>query len=185
MFLHQISGVKHATSHLLQSRPAHNALKVFLAWRTDSHFHIVQEAMGLSEYHADKVTTPGSLKYTQDMSSYLTAVSGCQIAPGAHSQGPYEALYLQMYMTDKSLTYCQDQGHYGKFITCDRILKGKSTAYIKSLYKLYRNAITASHSLARLEVRVPLAKAAEVLLYSIDEGLLQDSLVSFPPEEWW
>ena len=90
-----------------------------------------------------------------------------------------------MYTTDKSLTYRQDQGHYGKFITCAGILKGKSTGYIKSLYELYRNAIKGSHSLARLEVRVPLAKAAEVLLYSIDEELLRHSLVSFPPEEWW
>ena len=117
VFLHQIQGVKHATSHSLQSRPARNALKAFLgqndldpavleldnswwvdvgievdskdksclAWRTDSHFHIIREAMGLSEYRADKVTTPGSSKYTRDMSSHLTDVSGCRIAPGAHS----------------------------------------------------------------------------------------------------
>ena len=89
-----------------------------------------------------------------------------------------------MYTTDKSLTYCQDKGDYSKFITCDGILKCKSTAYIKGIYELYHNTIKASHSLACLEVRVPLAKADKVLLYSINKDLLWESLVSFPPEEW-
>jgi len=217
VFLHQIRGVKHATSHSLRTRSARDALRTFLgqnhlepaildldnswwvdvgievdskeksclAWRTDSHFHIVHQVMGLSEYRADKITTPGSSKYTRDMASHLTAVSGCRIAPGDRSRGPYDVQYLQMYTTDKSLTYRQDQGHYSKFITCTAILKGRAMGYIKSLYDLYRNAIKTSHSLARLEVRVPLAKADEVLLHSIDEDILRDSLVSFPREEWW
>ena len=90
-----------------------------------------------------------------------------------------------MYTTDKLLTYRQDQGHYSKFITCTAILNGKVMGYIKSLYDLYRNTIKNSHSLAHLEVCVPLSKADKVLLRSIDEDILHDSLVSFPCEEWW
>lgn len=96
-----------------------------LAWRTDSH------------YQADRLTTPGSSKYTRDMASHLTEVSGCRIAPGFVSNTALSVRYFQAYTTDKSHTYRIDQGRYGKFITCDRILKGKDKDYLEGVYRLY------------------------------------------------
>ena len=89
-----------------------------------------------------------------------------------------------MYTTDKSLTYHQDKGHYGKFLTCVDILKGKAEKHIKSLYNLYQNAIDTTYSLAHIEVRVPVAAVKSVLL-NVPGYLLQESLVSFSREEWW
>jgi hypothetical protein len=118
------------------------------------------------------------------MSIHLPAVSGCRITPGRHGRGAPGVEYLQLYTTDKSHIYRLDQGHHGKFITCTDILKGKGVDYSRHLYELYRNAADKTHSLARLEVRVPLLHAPTVLL-NIDEDLLYESLLSFSPRIWW
>ncbi|KAF8950009.1 hypothetical protein BDZ97DRAFT_1771900, partial [Flammula alnicola] len=66
-----------------------------LAWRTDSHFHIVKSVVKISTRHANRITRPGSSKYIRDMTSHLTAVSGCRISPGVRAQGPYDVNYFQ------------------------------------------------------------------------------------------
>lgn len=216
VFLHQIRGVKHSTTHSTTARAASEALSKFLtsnslpiillnaphswwldaalefnskagncvAWRTDSHYHVVRAVTGISEYQAQRITKPGSSKYTRDMTSHLTQVSGCRIAPGAQARGPYDIAYIQMYTTDKSLTFRQDQGRYGKFITCERILKGKATAYIDQLYELYTHAIDNNYSLARIEIRLPLRHGYRALV-SLDGNLIYNSLVSVPTDFWW
>jgi hypothetical protein len=155
-----------------------------LAFRTDSHCHIVSEVLGITLEQAQKITTPGSSSYTRDMTSHFTQVSGCRIAPGVRTRGECEVQYFQMYTTDKSLTYRVDGYHYGKFLTCDKIMKGKSTTYIQGLYELYVNAAETAYSLARIEVRVPIRFGCDVLP-GIGEQVLRGSLVSFSGEEWW
>lgn len=155
-----------------------------IAWRADSHFHIVQNTCLINSTHADRITSPGSSKYTRDMVSHLPAVAGCRISPGVRAEGKFETQYLQMYTTDKSLTYHPEKGRFGKFITCTEILKGKADQYLEGLYGLYCNAIKSSYSLARVEMRVPLKFCHKVLL-NLDEGLLRNSLVSFERSVWW
>ena len=155
-----------------------------LAWRTDSHFGVVQRATGISEHDAERITSVGSSKYIRDMAMHLPAVSGCRITPGHRGQGEHSVQYLQMYTTDKAHIYRLDQGHHGKFIPCVDILNSKGITYANQLYKLYCNASVDTPCQARLEVRVPLARANAVLL-NIDEGLLYDSLLSFTPRSWW
>ncbi|RDB15070.1 hypothetical protein Hypma_005467 [Hypsizygus marmoreus] len=216
VFLHQIRGVKHSSSHNLDHDASQQAFEAFiadnnldltaiqstgdwwidvgveisseeancLAWRTDSHFHIVKQVCDLADHVAARITAPGSSKYTRDMVSHLPAVSGCRISPGPRARGRFDVEYLQMYTTDKSLTYRQDQGHYGKFITCKDVLNGRSKEYIQNLYQLYRNAIRSNYSLARVEVRVPLRHACTVLL-DLGEELVRGSLVSFTRTVWW
>lgn len=216
VFLHQIRGVKHSTSHSCTGVAAVQALEVFLmdndlpitlrdktsnwwldvgieiaskdqhclAFRTDSHCYFVQEILEIDEDRAKRITTPGSSKYTRDMTSHLTQVSGCRIAPGVRSRGQYGVVYMQLYTTDKSITYRIDGYHHGKFITAESILKGKATRYIDDLYKLYLNATETSHSLARVEVRVPIRFGCTVLP-TLYQEMLENSLVVFPREEWW
>lgn len=216
VFLHQIRGMKHSTSHSVNEESATKALEKFLtdndlpvelanersdwwldigvelaskdqqclAFRTDSHYHIVLALFGISEDHARRITKPGSSSYTRDMASHLPQVSGCRIAPGSRSRGPFDIQYFQLYTTDKSLTYRPDGFHHGKFITCDKILKGKSKEYIDKLYELYFNATKTTYSLARVEMRVPIRFGTEALV-TLDSDLMYDSLVSFAPEEWW
>ena len=155
-----------------------------LAWRTDSHGLVMKEVCQISASHARRMTSIGSSQYTRDMTSHLPQVAGCRIRPGVQGQGPYEVAYLQMYGTDKSLTYRQDQGHHGKFITCRDVVKGKATDFINSLYSLYINAIDNNNAHARIELRVPVGFANRVLL-NIDENVICGGLVSFPSVEWW
>ena len=155
-----------------------------LAWRTDSHYKIVKTICDLSHQVAVRITSPGSSKYTRDMLAHLPGVSGCRISPGVRGQGPHGVKYVQLYTTEKSITYHPERGHYGKFITCIDIIRGKDMAFIDQLYSLYRNAIGTCYSLARLELRVPFSSASDILV-DLDEDLLCHSLLSFPPKVIW
>jgi hypothetical protein len=155
-----------------------------LAWRTDSHFHVVKDVLDIPPLHARRITQTGSSKYIRDLTSHLTSVSGCRISPGVRAQGPHSALYLQMYMTDKSITYRPDGSHFGKFMRGQDILQGKADDYCHDLYTVYRDATTKNPSLARVEVRVPLADAANVLV-DVDIDALRGGLVCFTKSIWW
>lgn len=158
--------------------------KECLAWRTDSHFHLVKEVLEIADHHADRITSINSTKYTRDMTSHLTAVSGCRISPGARAEGRFSVQYLQLYTTDKSLTYRQDQGHHGKFITCRDVLAGKAETYCDKIYDVYLAAVNDNFSLARVEVRVPIKHATSVLL-GLRQNMIRQWLVSFPRVVWW
>jgi len=161
-----------------------SASKDCLAWRTDSHWRIVQEICNISEINAKHLTSIGSSQYTRDMISHLPQVSGCRIQPGVQGRGPYEVAYLQLYCTDKALTYRQDQGRHGKFITPIDVVKGKAGEFVENLYSLYLNAIEDNYAVARMEVRVPIRFATEVLL-ELNDDVLRRGFVSFPSVEWW
>ncbi|KAG5649046.1 hypothetical protein H0H81_006771, partial [Sphagnurus paluster] len=154
-----------------------------LAWRTDSHYHITKAACNLEEHVAQRITIPGSGSYARDLVSHMPAVSGCRIETSSRSRGPFQVAYLQAYTTDKSLTYRHDSGHHARFTTALEALTGKASSFVDSLYDLYNNAAETTSSLARLEVRVPLAQAALVLL-DINEDLFHHSLISIPREVW-
>ncbi len=50
------------------------------------------------------------------------------------------------------------------FLRGEDILKGKADDYCHGLYELYRQASKKNPSLARLEIRVPIVHASDVLL---------------------
>lgn len=89
-----------------------------------------------------------------------------------------------MYTTDKSITYRQDGSHFGKFLLGKDILKGKADDYCHDLYEVYREASVKNYSLARVEVRVPFAEAAHVLV-DRDIRIFRKGLVSIDPVVWW
>ncbi|TFK60184.1 hypothetical protein BDN72DRAFT_905193 [Pluteus cervinus] len=215
VFLHQLRGLKHSSTHSMDGHSAEQALLAFskenhlvdagqlrgdwwidvgleigspdghcLAWRTDSHFHVVQHVLDISNAGAERITSLGSSSYSRDLTSHLAAVSGCRIVPGVYTQGDSEAAYLQMYTTDKSLIYLPDGGYYGKFIKPSDTLSGKAMNFITKLYDLYVKASKKNSSLARIEVRVPIAQALAVLL-DFDDDLIRESLVVIPREDWW
>ncbi|TFK59512.1 hypothetical protein BDN72DRAFT_905777 [Pluteus cervinus] len=155
-----------------------------LAWRTDSHFHVVRKTLGINDRKAKRITSQGSTKYTRDVTSHLPTISGCRIAPGKLARGDYDTQYLQMYTTDKSLTYLPDGGHFRKFLKASDVLKGKDQAFIDGLYNVYIKASESNSALARIEVRVPINCGLDVLL-NLDDALLRQSLVAIPLKEWW
>jgi hypothetical protein len=158
--------------------------KSCLAWRTDSHGKIVQQICNINVQNAVRLTSVGSSQYTRDMTSHLPQVSGCRIEPGVQGRGPFQVAYLQLYSTDKSVTYRLDQGRHSKFITCADAIRGKANQFINGLYSAYRNAIDNNYGQARMEVRVPIAFCKNVLV-DLDRNVICRGLVSFRSMEWW
>jgi hypothetical protein len=156
-----------------------------LQWRTSSHFHIVKEILQITDQHAQRITSLGSTKYARDMVSHLTAVSGCRIEPGVQAEGPFRAAYVQMYTTDKAITYNPDGKYHGKAMTLENAMgKVQPPHFVEGLFDVYRNAVSSNGSNARVEVRVPLDFAKTVLL-DLDVGVIRQSLLSFTRDEWW
>lgn len=157
-----------------------------LAWRTDHHFHVVQNVLSINDVQAERITRPGSSKYIRDLTSHLTAVAGCRISPGVRAQGLHEAIYLQLYTTDKAVIYRPEGTRFGKHLTGKEILDGKADAYCRGLYDLYTDASEKNHGHARVEVRVPYEHAASVLvdIESVREVFVT-SLICVPSIVWW
>lgn len=158
-----------------------------LLWRTDSHPHVVKHVTGISEQHANRITDLGSQQYARDLSSHLLDVSGCRITPGRQGEGRFQVSYLQLYSTDKSLTYNPEGIYFSKAMSCDEAIgKVQPPSFTTALFHLYRNASLSnnSNSNARVEVRVPLEHATAALIDFSDE-LIQRSLVAFTSNSWW
>lgn len=156
-----------------------------LQWRTSSHFHIVRDILEIPDHHAQRITSLGSSKYARDLVSHLTAVSGCRIEPGVQARGRFQAAYVQMYTTDKAITYNPEGIHHAKSMTIkDAMGQTQPPSFSTGLFGVYRDAVGNNSSNARVEVRVPLDFATTVLL-GLDRHVIRHSLLSFTSAEWW
>lgn len=155
-----------------------------LAWRTDSHSHLIQELAGIEHEKADKMTKFNHKDYLRDPASHLMGVSGFRLTPGRESRGEYSTRYINVYHTDKGVTSRQDQGYYGKFITVPDILYNKAAGFIDQLYEVYTTAVAHNYSCARFELRVTLEHANAAMVH-FSQVVLRQSLVSFSQDEWW
>ncbi|KAF9444082.1 hypothetical protein P691DRAFT_778498 [Macrolepiota fuliginosa MF-IS2] len=155
-------------------------------WMTASHSDLVQQALRIPEEHANRITRIGSSKYSRDLSSHLTALSGFRIVPGAQAQGEFEATYIQAYTTDKSVVYNPEGRHHAKFLTTKEALSCQDhpTQTIGGIYSIYAGARDANSSSARLEVRIPFRFATDVLL-EFDSDVIRRSVCVFAREDWW
>ncbi|KAF8958753.1 hypothetical protein BDZ97DRAFT_1667945 [Flammula alnicola] len=155
-----------------------------LAWRTDSHRHVVGRILRINEYRADKITRPTSSKYTRDLTSHMPQVSGCRVAPGAHGEGDCHARYVQLYQTDKSVTAHKEGFQHGKFVNGAAVLDGKGVKYLEQLYDLYVHSCRTVQAHARAEVRIPIEHYSVPFL-NVTPTLMGRSLVTFPKNFWW
>ncbi|KAK7458684.1 hypothetical protein VKT23_009683 [Stygiomarasmius scandens] len=212
-FVHVIRGVKHATRHSLTARGADAALEDFLneagvdttvgswyvdvalevssdeeqclQWMTSCHASIVQEALQISERNAVRITSLGSQCYSKDIVSHLSHVAGCRIEPGSRAAGPFDVLYVQLYTTDKSVTYAPEGRHHGKALeVSDAMGKDQPPKFLNELQKAFTSASTNTSSNARIEVRVEFEHATSVLL-GFDLDIISSSLLAFERDEWW
>jgi len=213
VFLHQVRGVKFATGHEPDDEEtAKDAMNAFyyefgidgekvdsdhtyfdiglevtstdeqcLAFRTDSHYNFMVDILGISEAEALRLSSIGSSKYSRDLTSLLVEIAGCRIRDVG---GPDLIRYLQLYLTDKGLTYLMDGGHTGKYVTAHDLLTKDMTTYLQGLYSTYCNAIESSSSNARAEVRVPLSQATSVFV-GLDPELFRLYLISVSRSVWW
>ncbi|KAG6852775.1 hypothetical protein C0991_009198 [Blastosporella zonata] len=156
-----------------------------LQWMTATHHDVVRQALNISPDHATRITSTTSSKYSRDLASHLTAISGFRIIPGARAEGPFEVKYIQGYTTDKSVLYNRELRHHAKFLTTKEALgHSHPTRSIEGIHAIYKEAARKNFSNARLEVRVPL-KFAETVLLEFDPLCLKLSLCQFAVKDWW
>jgi hypothetical protein len=156
-----------------------------LQWMTTSHSRVVQEALEIEAHNADRITKLGSSKYSRDLASHLPGVSGCRIEPGTRAEGPYQAAYIQLYTTDKSVTYSLQGNRHAKEITIQEAMgKEQPVQFIQKLYHTYKEASIKTPANARIEMRVPLEAGTRALLY-VDHSVYRQLMLCFSRREWW
>ncbi len=154
-------------------------------WTTASHHRIVEQALRIPERDAQRITEINSSKYTRDLASHLTAVSGFRIKPGPRAAGRFQVCYLQAYTTDKTVTYHPKGKHFALHLTSAEALgKHQPTTTVDGIHSIYEGATTANHSSARLEARVPVQFATTVLT-QFEHEVMRGCLCLFTKKEWW
>ncbi|KAJ3563704.1 hypothetical protein NP233_g8773 [Leucocoprinus birnbaumii] len=156
-----------------------------LQWSTASHSSVVEDILQIPPHHASRITSHSSSKYSRDLVSHLSDVSGFRIEPGPQAAGPFQAIYIQAYTTDKSLTSNNEGQHHAKFIEATEALQQiQPSVIISSLHDIYTQAKEKNASKARLEVRVPWMLGKTVLT-TLSYDIFMNGLYSFTREEWW
>jgi hypothetical protein len=209
VFMVQMKGVKEATRHnptvamaaqqldqLLQPLNIHDGtwyIDVGLElsqqglayiWRSDGHRHILANMLPLALNRATSATDPNSWGYQQDLSAHLMDLSGCRVDLRGGERGQNLVEYVQLYTTDKATTYHLERGRHSKHMTGTMALDGNPPRFIESLYGVFQNACQSIDVAARIEFRVPLAAARQVLL-GMDNAAMSQGLVVLPRVDWW
>ncbi|RXW17373.1 hypothetical protein EST38_g8477 [Candolleomyces aberdarensis] len=158
-----------------------------LAWRTDSHPHLLHDIFTIPMGHAIRMTTMGSSSYTRDFTSHLTQVAGCRVQPGVQGRGPYGIRKMQAYQTDKALTANpgEGRGYHAKHITLSQLIDSNHPRFLDKLYELYEEASrknSASH--ARIEARVPYSFHRRIFPEELNIEW-ERYLVAIPTDVWW
>jgi hypothetical protein len=159
-----------------------------LLWRTDCHTHVVSHLLNGDLQLATQSTKFGSRTYSRDLSSHLADVSGCRIEMGAFAnnevRNPHSIHYIQLYTTDKAVTYQIAGGKHSKHLTPKAAFKGDPPQFVRGLFDAYMDAAMHTEVNARIEVRVPLQHAS-IVLSSWPNDLLSRTMVMFNRERWW
>jgi hypothetical protein len=210
MFMTQVRGLKDGTYHDPTYLDARAALERFLdnldtssglwfidvglelseqgkayQWRTNGHRHVVRSVLGVSEAQANRMTNTDGRHYAKDPSSHFTDLAGFRLTPS--HMGPYKVHYIQLYTTDKSPIYHQSSWRSAKHITGNMAMIGGADGlptYVSQLYEVYNNAKDTLDCAARVEVRVPLDHALDVLL-DFEREIQERALVAFKRKDWW
>lgn len=154
-----------------------------LQWITVTHHLVAQQALHISDFHTERITQINSSKYSRDLASHLTSISGFHIVPGAQVEGEFQAKYLQAYTTDKSIVYNTDSSHHAKFLTTREALGCiQLTKTINGIHDIYNKARDVNASSACLEARVPYQFTTLALL-EFDPTIIHSCLCSFTHEE--
>jgi hypothetical protein len=160
-------------------------------WLTNAHRRILEFVLP----SADEVQISAILKskkqYKCDLSAQLRDLGGCRVAPG--SRGKQDNVsYINVYTTDKSATY---QLHVGVFRRrqASELLPGSiqklidGVAEISEVFGQCAGEVAnedAQEGCGRLEIRVPLRMANQVLI-DLPDDLVQASTVSVDRVVWW
>ena len=71
-------------------------------------------------------------------------------------QGPHEAIYFQMYMTGKAVTYNPECGHHGKAMMIEATMdKSQPPPFLEGLVKVYIDVMHCNSLNTCVELCVP------------------------------
>lgn len=153
-----------------------------LLWRSDAHHIIVGQGAGITAQEASQITRSSRLK--PDPSSHLTALAGFRTTLPADNCGPYGVTYMQAYTTDKSQTFHPSGFYHSQTLSMKQAQQGEPPQFMTGLIQAYRNAGQNTDVAVRLEVRVPIESATEVL-QDFSQAAFCNSVVSMPRRTWW
>jgi hypothetical protein len=150
-------------------------------WRTDAHRRIVEAVVGLS---SGSRASPTNWRYARDTNAHIVGLSGFRLTLDGRAIGRNNIRYIQVYTSDKALTYHLERGMHSKTMTGMMALKGNPPIFVKTLFDAFASASENMDVAARIEVRVPLNHARDVLL-GVDDEFLRHNLVVIARSTWW
>jgi hypothetical protein len=153
-------------------------------WRTDAHSRVLEAMVGLMPGAATRRVSPTNWSYARDINAHLLDLSGFRMPLEGNLQGDCEAKYIQIYTTDKALTYRLTRGQHSKKMSGMMALKGNPPTFVTDLFDAFNDAAIRMDVVARVEVRVPLRRATGVLL-RVDDEFLRHNLVVINRDVWW
>ncbi|KAJ8496548.1 hypothetical protein ONZ45_g12394 [Pleurotus djamor] len=151
-----------------------------LLWRDDTHITVLSSVLDISYADASIISTSDS--FTKDINSHLLEVAGLHTSL-PQLDGSVHATYIQLYTTDKSLTFHRHGNQYSQNLTPKAAMAGTPpkylTDYAAALVQAKRKNVAA-----RLEMRVPFEEAFTCLRHFSDQ-LIRSSVISVGRENWW
>ncbi|KAG7445473.1 uncharacterized protein BT62DRAFT_1007231 [Guyanagaster necrorhizus] len=156
-------------------------------WHSDGHAVALQRLLQMHQTEANKWTRFGYYNYKRDTCAHLTSVAGCHITTHTTPLGQFNATFVQMYTTDKCLTYDMRASNNAKFVTAVNLMKKSKYTYNEFLGKLYgvfADAAWHNDVHARIEARVPLANAEDVFA-DVPVASFLDLVYCVPRQDWW
>jgi hypothetical protein len=154
-------------------------------WLTSAHRMILSLVLpSLSEGQVSRLLR--SPYFLVDYSAQLYDLAGFRVEP--RSKGiPDRVEYINVYTTDKNVTYQLHQGLYSRR-WADALLPAnleKMCIDMETFSRvLFDCGMEGQEGTARLELRVPLLHANDTLTTLTDE-FIQQAVVTFPTERWW
>lgn len=156
--------------------------------RSDAHAILLMKILGIDRQVADEWTRFGYTNYNVDPSSHLTSVAGCHIIVHGDGLGPFLAMFIQFYTSDKALTYDTRCVNNSKFMTGKDAMRNTGQfAYHPFLRQLYDQFVKGAENndvLARFEVRVPFQHANKVGK-DLRVRDFHDAVYCLDREPWW
>jgi len=159
-------------------------------WLTSAHLNVLRVALPSATDEQLMAILSSKSQFKLDLSAQLQDLGGCRVTPGSRGKED-QVTYINVYTTDKSATY---QLHRGVFRRRDasELLLSRIDKLIEDMASMGQIFLECGGSpeadglegCARLEVRVPLLKANQVLLDLTDQ-FVESATISFPRDIWW
>jgi hypothetical protein len=159
-----------------------------LLWKRQSHGPLMTHLMPvLDPDDVARMVTLGAKGYYQDVTALLRDVCGFRLAPSIQDAVSTGIFYIQCYATEKNVADSGILNHNTLSLPLAEGFRGTKTAMnlIESMF----SRMSAAHrgkveSCARIEIRMPLDDAADVLV-SLPNQLLAQCLIPIRASTWW